>query len=212
MSDKYGGDLEVVYTTGMAYMTGDGRPLDYKEGLKYLQQAAEKGFVPAMRDLAVAYLNGLGTPPSAEKAYPLMKQASDALDPNAMYHLALMYETGAGVERDLYEALRLMAYSAGMNFTGAADEADRIEGEIDAERKRKLDSRPLLKLEISDVDIEAACCKRMLDAAIAKEVYVDETYMGPMLMTEDDKGEEIAITECPFCKAKAVRVRRDKRY
>ncbi len=212
MSEKDGSDLESVYTVGMAYMTGSGRPLDYREGIKYLQKAADGGFVPAIRDLAVAYLNGLGVPPNAEKAYPLMKTASDALDPNAMYHLALMYETGAGVERDLYEALRLMAYSAGMNFTGAAEEADRIEGEIDGERKRRLFSRPILKLEISDVDIEAVCCKSMLDAAVAKDVYVDETYMGPMLLTEDENGDEAAITECPFCKTKAVRVRRDKKY
>ncbi len=212
MSGRDGDDPEVVYTTGMAYMTGDGRPLDHREGLKYLQKAADMGFVPAVRDLAVAYLNGLGTPPDAEKAYPLMKKASDALDPNAMYHLALMYETGAGVERDLHEALRLMAYSAGMNFTGAGDEADRIEAEIDAERTKKLNSRPILKLEISDVEVEAACCKKMLDAAIAKSVYVDETYMGPMLFTEDEKGEEITVTKCPFCGAEAVRVRRDKKY
>lgn len=206
-------ELENAYNLGSAYMTGTGRPLDYREGIKYLRIAADGGYVPAIRDLGVAYLNGLGVPPSAEKAYPLLKKASGEMDPNAMYHLALMYENGAGVEKDLYEALRLMAYAAGLGMANAATEANRIEGEVDAERKRRLFSRPLLKLEISDVDVEACCCKPMMDSVLAKDIFVEDTYEGPMLVMYDrDKDQDVPITACPYCKKKAVRVKRGKKY
>ena len=61
-------DMEDVYTVGMGYMTGQGRPLDQKKGIEYLRQAADAGFLPAVSDLGVAYLNGQGVPPDAEKA------------------------------------------------------------------------------------------------------------------------------------------------
>ena len=205
-------DMEDVYTVGMGYMTGQGRPLDQKKGIEYLRQAADAGFLPAVRDLGVAYLNGQGVPPDAEKAYGYLKKASDQLGPNAMYHLALMYENGAYVEKDIYEALRLMGYAAGMGFSAAAVEADRIEDKIDAMRKAKLDSRPILNLEISDADVEACCCIKMYNAVIAKEIWVDDTYKGPQLMTEDKDGSETILDKCPFCGKPVFRVPRNKEY
>lgn len=205
-------DMEDVYTVGMGYMTGQGRPLDQKKGIEYLRQAADAGFLPAVRDLGVAYLNGQGVPPSAEEAYKWLKKAADQLDPNAMYHLSLMYENGAYVKQDLYEALRLMGYAAGLGFAEAASEADRIEAKIDALRKEKLDARPILNLDVSDVDVEACCCKKMYDAVIAKDIWVEDTYKGPQLVREDDRGNEEILAKCPYCGKPINRVPRDKKY
>ena len=194
-------DMEDVYTVGMGYMTGQGRPLDQKKGIEYLRQAADAGFLPAVRDLGVAYLNGQGVPPDAEKAYGYLKKASDQLDPNAMYHLALMYENGAYVEKDIYEALRLMGYAAGMGFSAAAVEADRIEDKIDAMRKAKLDSRPILNLEISDADVEACCCIKMYNAVIAKlkeaGVTIEEDVDG-IRVTCDHRTKAVDIKTMPY--------------
>ena len=210
MSDEE--DPFAVYDLGIAYCTGEGRPKDSREGAKYLQIASDQGYIPAKRDLATLYLNGDGVPLDAKKAYVLMKEAADAVDPAALYRLALMYEKGLGVEKDLYEALKLMAYAAGTEYEGAEEDADRIEGIIDTNRAKRLRSRPVLNLEVSDVDVEAACCKKMLDAMLAGDIYVAETFEGPELLTMDEDGIETAITKCPFCGKPARRVARDKQY
>lgn len=203
-------DPSVTYDLGIAYCTGEGRPKDSREGAKYLQLAADKGYIPAKRDLATLYLNGDGVPPDAKKGYALMKEAADAVDPAALYCLALMYEKGLGVEKDLYEALKLMAYAAGAEYEGAEADADRIEALIDADRAARLKSRPVLNLEVSDVDVEAACCKKMLDGMLNGDFYVADTFEGPELLTMDEAGFETAITKCPFCGKPAKRVARDK--
>lgn len=200
-------DPEYIYTIGMRKMdTGD-----YESGVKDLKRSADMGHLPAKRDLGISYLNGLGVDKDPVKAYPLIKEAADSMDPNATYHLALMYEIGAGVEEDLYEALKLMAFAVGSNLRDAEHDAYRIESKIDAKRADRLNSRPVLNLEVSDVDVEAACCKKMLDAMLADEVYVEDTFKGPMLIQADDDGET-PITKCPFCGKPAKRVERTKRY
>lgn len=200
------------YDLGIAYCTGEGRSKDTKEGAKYLQLAADQNYAPAIRDLASLYLSGDGVPPDAKKAYTLMKQAADAMDPAAMYRLGLMYEKGLGVPTDLYEALKLVAYAAGAEYEGAADDADRIECIIDQNREKRLRSRPVLNLEVSDVDVETACCKKMLDSMLAGDIYVAETFEGPELLQMDDAGVETPLTKCPFCGKPAKRVARDKPY
>jgi len=203
---------EHIYDLAVSYITGQGRPQDSTKGMEYMERAAGMGYLPAKRDMGILYLNGDGVPQDAKRAYSLIKEAADQMDGTAIYHLALMYENGVGVDRDLYEALKLMAYAAGMHLTGAAEDADRIENAIDGEREKRLFSRPVLNLEVSDVDLEEACCRKMLDAAVAKEIYVADTYEGPMLMKENDDGSEDAIVKCPFCGKAAVRVKRDKKY
>lgn len=200
-------DPEYIYTVGMRHIDAG----ELAEGAECLRRAADMGYLPARRDLGIAYLNGVGVEKDPLKAYPLIKEAADSMDPNGMYHLALMYEAGEGVPKDLHEALKLMAFAAGANLRDAARDADRIEAEIDAQRKEKLYARPILNLEVSDVDVEAACCKKMLEAMVAGDVYVEDTYKGPMLIYADETGEN-PITKCPFCGKAARRVERNKRY
>ena len=195
----------------------------YEEGMRvkkdspnrsaeYFEKASKDGYVKATRELGLMYLNGLGLEKDLSKAYDLLSEASGQMDPEAVYSLALMYERGLGVEADLHEALRLYAFSANMNLPEAETDADRVEELIKSERTKRLRSRPILNLEISEVDIEAACCKEMFDAALEGSVYVVETYQGPELVGDDEFGFEIIHAKCPFCGKKAKRVSRDKIY
>ena len=204
-------DPERLYALGTSYMLGAGRPKDPGAGAVCLRQAADRGSLAAKRDLGIAYLNGLGVERDPGKAYPLIKEASDSADPNAMYRLALMYEAGEGVPQDLYEALKLMAFAVGSGLSGASEDADRIEAEIDSRREARLRARPLLNLEVSDVDVEAACCGGMMGAVLSGSCFVEDTYKGPMLIFCGDSGGE-PITECPFCGKRARRVERGKKY
>ena len=209
MSDK---GSESTYDIAIGYITGVGRPQDYAQGAKFMKQAADEGYMPAIRDMGILYINGNGVEKDEKKGLEMLQTAVRDMDPRAMYHLAVLYWHGAIVPKDLHEALRLMGFAAGMHIQGADVDAEAIEAEIDAERKRKLDARPILKLEISDADIEACCCKDMYNAALSKEIYLVESYKGPVLMKEDENGEEVVVPKCPFCGASPVIVPRDKVY
>ena len=212
MSEIEGKDPEFIYHTAMSYILGDGVPQDSKKGAELLQIAADRNYLPAVRDLGILYLNGNGVPPDGNKAYELISRTAAQMDPNSVYHLALMYENGVGVKRDLYQALKLMAFCAAANYPGSPEEADRIEEKIDDERVTYLNARPILHLEVSDVDIEACCCKKMLDMVRDKDIYSDDTVDGPALFGADENGDEIQLTECPFCHAKPIVVPHSKVY
>ncbi|MCQ2084557.1 MAG: sel1 repeat family protein [archaeon] len=212
MSDYADQSPEYLYSTAVSYLKGDGVPADSKKAAELMAIAAEKDYLPAVRDLGVLYLNGDGVPADAQKAYELINIAAAKMDPNAIYHLSLMYENGIGVKKDLYQALKLMAYCAAANYTGAVEDADRIEDEIDRQREKNLNARPLVCLDISEYDVEACCCKKMFDAVKEKDIYVDMTYEGPAVFGADEQGNEIVLKECPFCHVKPRVVPHDKVY
>lgn len=207
------GDAESQYKIGIAYCLGqDGYAIDYNIAAKWFEKAADQDFLPAKRELGIMYLTGDGVKTDAKKAYSLLSEASHALDPNAMYHLALMYEKGIGTEKDLYEAVKLLAYAASTEYPGADLDAERINDMITEQRIKDLKSRPLLNLEISDVDVMAACCKPMFDAMVNETIVVMDTYQGPQLIVEDENGNDLPINKCPFCGKAVKRVPRNKKY
>lgn len=212
MSEIDGKDPEFIYHTAMSYILGDGVQQDSKKGAEFLKVAADMNYLPAVRDLGILYLNGNGVPVDGQKAYELISRTAAQMDPNSIYHLSLMYENGVGVKKDLYQALKLMAFCAAANYPGSPEEADRIESKIDEERVRYLNARPILHLEISDIDIEACCCKRMLDSVKNKDIYSDDTVDGPAIFGADENGDEVLLRECPFCHSKPIVVSHDKVY
>jgi len=198
---------ESVYQKGVECLR-----TDPKKAIEYLKEASDLGHIPAMRDLGLMYLQGNGVEKDLGKAYSYISVASKEMDPESIYILATMYEKGMGVERDLYESLKLFAFSANMNHIGADMDADRVEAQINTEKKEKLRSRPILNLEISDVDVEAACCKEMYENVLAGSIYVIDTFQGPELVGEDEKGFEVIHEKCPFCGKNVKKVARNKKY
>lgn len=213
LQDSDNGDADAMYKIGLEYCLGsDSTSVDMKKAAEWFQKAIDHGSLAAKRELGIMYLTGEGVVVDAAKAYSLLQAAAYAMDPNAMYHLALMYEKGIGVKKDLYEAIKLLAYAASVDYPGADMDADRIYAEIVKERNRGLKSRPLLHLEISEVDVMAACCKPMLEDMLNENTVVMDTYEGPQLIGEDGDGNEVALTKCPHCGKPVKRVPRDKKY
>lgn len=204
------GDPESQYLLGTALLAGDGCTADAGKAAEWFSRSAEQGYAPAKRELAMMHLTGDGADPVA--AYTMMSEAAKGMDPNAMYNLAIMYERGIGVKQDLYESLKLLAYAAEMNCPGAEQDAERVSSMISEGRCRNLRSRPLLHLDISDVDVEAACCKDMLELMLNGSVFLADTYQGPELIGTDENGAEEIMTACPSCGKKIRRVRHDKVY
>lgn len=206
------GDASAQYELGIAYCLGHDCTVDFEEAAKWFKKAVEQDYIPAKRELGIMYLSGDGVKADPDKAFELLKSVADTLEPNAMYHLALMYEKGLGTEKDLYQAIKLLAYAASVDYPGADMDAERINDIITNERIAYLRARPLLKLEVSDVDVMAACCKPMLEAMINEDIVMMDTYGGPQLVGEDEEGNDLVLDSCPYCGKPLMRVPKNKKY
>ncbi len=206
------GDADAQYQLGLIYLYGNDQPKDASKAFHWFSKAAEQEIVPAMRELGVLLASGEGCEPDLDRAVKLLSDAADELDPGALYHLGLMYEAGIGVAKDLQKSMRMMAYAASMGYPGADVDAERIDGILTEERNRKLKARPILKLQVSDVDVEAACCKRMLDELLAQNIVFTETMKGPALLGEDKFGVDTVFTSCPFCGKEMQIIPHDKQF
>lgn len=212
ISAAEGGDAESCYTIGLAYLYGTDVVKDMSKAAFWFNQAAEKGYLPAIREMGILLASGEGVEQNMEKAIEYLSKAADNLDPSAFYHLGLLYELGNGVPKDLQKAVRMLAYAAEMGFPGADIDAERVDNILTEERNRKLRSRPILKLQISDVDVEAACCKKMLDKLLEQDIVFIETQNGPALLGMDKDGMDAVLTSCPYCNAKIEIIPHDKKF
>ena len=204
-------DPDDMYDEGVLLLREEGGA-DLKKAAELLLKASSMGHMPSKRVIGLLYLDGRGVEKDLDKAYELLSEAAASLDPIAMYVLGKMYEGGIGVEQDDGEALFMLAFAAELGFPGAEEDAERVAARIDERRSRKLRSRPVLDLEISDADVEAACCKKMLDSALSGDIRVVETINGPELVKEDENENEVICNECPFCGKKVNRVSKNKIY
>ncbi len=206
------GDAEAQYKLGLNYIYGTGVPKDASKAAEYFKLAADAGYLPARRELGILLASGEGVEKDLVTAIQYLSEATDQLDPSALYHLGLMYELGIGVEKDLQKSVRMLAYAAEMGFPGAGADAERVDKILYEERKKKLRARPLLHLQISDVDVEAACCKKMLDKLLDEEIVFIDSYKGPALLGEDKDGMDAVLDECPFCGAKIQIIPRETKF
>jgi hypothetical protein len=187
-------------------------PKDPAKAAEWFSKAADQGYLPARRELGILLASGEGVDVDMERAIQYLSEAADQLDPSALYHLGLMYEIGIGVPKDLQKCVRMLAYAAEMGYPGADTDAERVDKILYEERKKRLRARPLLHLQISDVDVEAACCKQMLDKLLEEEIVFIDSYKGPALLGEDKDGMDAVLEECPFCGAKIQIIPRDTKF
>jgi hypothetical protein len=97
----------IGYRAAEAYRAGEIDGLRFeKEGLPWLEQAAEAGQVQALESLAALRLEGIGVkkdPAAAARLYQKAARQGSAL---AMSQLAMMFREGVGVARSANEAQR----------------------------------------------------------------------------------------------------------
>lgn len=211
--DAGSGDMDAQYQLGLQYLYGTGRDRDPSKAAEWFEKAAAQGHVPAMREYGILVASGEGVDPDPEEGARILGRAADELDPSAMYHLGLMYEKGIGLPVDRQRAVRLLAYAAMMGFPDADMDAQRLDDELTEERNRKLRSRPIVKLMLSDVDVEAACCRQMLDDLLEQRtVFTEDEDGSPALLGTDKDGFETVYRSCPYCGAPIQIVPKDKEY
>jgi TPR repeat protein len=189
-----------------------GNDEDQKRAAQILLKNSEEGHLASKRIIGFLYLEGRGVEKDLQKAYDHISESAAELDPIAMYVLGRMYEGGLGVEQSDKEALYMYSFAAEFGVPEAKEDAERITARIAERRSRKLRSRPVLSLEISDDDVEAVCCMKMYDAVMGGKIGLIDTINGPELVTEEDMGIEKILYECPFCGQKPKKVSKDKIY
>ena len=93
---------EAEYNIGQLYQFGLGVSVDNISAMQWYLKAANKGFIPAKRDIGVIYEES--KPAQYLKAYSYYIEAAKAGDMIAQYRLGLMLCKGLGVLKDYTEA------------------------------------------------------------------------------------------------------------
>jgi TPR repeat protein len=96
---------------GLCYLYGHGVEVDYKEALRLLSIAMDKGASRAIVNLAHMYAEGLGVPKDLPKAIRFYEAVAKA-EVRAQLELGRMYSRGVGVPANPEVALRWYSAAA----------------------------------------------------------------------------------------------------
>ncbi|MFO1148278.1 MAG: DUF2610 domain-containing protein [Alsobacter sp.] len=96
------------------------RPETLRRARIALDDAAKRGYVAALHNLAILYDYGDGPEGDQSKANDLLKRAAQQGFPLAMYNLGLRYQSGErGIQRDVFQAYEWLAKAAESGFIAA---------------------------------------------------------------------------------------------
>ena len=84
---------------------------EYKDAVRYLEQAKNNDNVYANLALAFLYYKGDGVNKDIDKSFELLKESSD-IDPNAAYQLARFYLQGINTKIDNQKGVELINFAA----------------------------------------------------------------------------------------------------
>ena len=107
------GNTRAAYFCGLMLYDGDeGMEQDKKQGMIYLQQAADKGHVAANAKLGESYLYGNGVKVDKEKGFKMIKVAAEKGNNKAQWLLANCYRLGEGIDKNYALAAQWMSLVA----------------------------------------------------------------------------------------------------
>ena len=91
---------------------------EYKDAVRYLEQAKNNDNVYANLALAFLYYKGDGVNKDIDKSFELLKESSD-IDPNAAYQLARFYLQGINTKIDNQKGVELINFAASKGVSTA---------------------------------------------------------------------------------------------
>lgn len=150
------GQPEAANALGQFYLKGgdreDANQMDYASAARWLRQAAQQDYVPAMNNLGFLYQFGFGVPRDYDQALHWYRRAAEHGEARAQANLGVLYQDGSGVPSDLVEAYKWFTLSAqqgdvvGRHFRDEYDRLQRLTPPQLAEARRRVDefltSRP----------------------------------------------------------------------
>ena len=108
-------DAETLFQKAKSYYEKQ----NYKESVKYLRKAADKGHVSAQNTLGVMYDKGYGVKQDYGEAVKWYRLAAEQDYDVAQCNLGFMYDNGHGVKQNYREAMRLYRLAADKGFVPA---------------------------------------------------------------------------------------------
>lgn len=93
---------------------------EYKDALKYLNQAKENKNIYANLPIAFLYYKGEGVTKNLDKSFELLKEARD-IDPIAAYQLSRFYLQGINTKIDNEKGIELLNFAASKNVLPAQE-------------------------------------------------------------------------------------------
>lgn len=113
------GNKEALFDLGVLYANGEGVDQSYARGLKYLWEAALRGYGPAYTNIGLFYYYGLGLNRDYQKAFSYFEKGAKHDDPQAYYNLAVMLDNGQGVSKNPAQALAYFEEAARRQYLPA---------------------------------------------------------------------------------------------
>ncbi|MDC7683583.1 SEL1-like repeat protein [Asticcacaulis sp. BYS171W] len=111
---------EAAMMLAQIYLAGDGVPRDFKNGLRYVEQASAIGYVPATKLAGDFYYKGIGAPRNLKKAVKNYETAALLGYAPAQYAWAeILYDGEGEVRADPAKARELYALAARGGNAGA---------------------------------------------------------------------------------------------
>lgn len=105
-------NIRGIFNLGLVYEYGKGQPVNYDKAEALYLRAAQKGYGPAMNQLAGIYFRGDKGKRDEQKALHWYKKAADLGDRDANYQLGLLSETGVATKLDFGDAVRFYQQSS----------------------------------------------------------------------------------------------------
>lgn len=117
------GVAEAQYLLANTLLSGDGVPIDSKQGVEWLRKAADQDHPAAQLSLARMYLDGRerNIPKDPKQGLELMRKSADHGWAPAEYSLGLLYQNGngeAGISRNPHQAATWFRKAARQPGTG----------------------------------------------------------------------------------------------
>ncbi len=113
-------DAEVAHDLADRLIDGPGLERDIPAGLRWMRQAADSGYSPAMTYLGTLYWYGRHVDLDRARAVELYTQALNLGDPHSSANLGFAYFEGAEVKKDSERAIRLLTAAAEAGHADAA--------------------------------------------------------------------------------------------
>ncbi len=121
------GDARSQYQLGMMYFKGEGAGVDNALAFKWLRQAADQDYTPALFGLAEMYYTGRGVAHSHGEAARLYAMAAKSGNAEAQFALGALHIRGHGVEKDLVAAHMWLSLAGMRGLKYARMRRDEIE-------------------------------------------------------------------------------------
>lgn len=147
------------------YFNGIGVKKSPKNGILWLQKAAQQDDKRACFDLGMFYLTGHNVEQNFKKAVKYLQIASDQGENEATYNLALMYYKGDGVKQNIQKAATLLEKAAKAGHFKAKQNVGRVYMQLLNFKKANY----WLGENVKDGDTQAAALLKEIKATQAKE-------------------------------------------